>query len=236
MLIDPASLKNNLDRLEEIEKASLRLVAQAVFDFRREAAEIFRMESDLAQDIGEDLTREALDRMGVSRVDQRLFGKIDYKRARYVFHPDYALKQALFVDSKAEKDAEAVARVQTTQLSMMVMQIRKGQPVKVQGELPPVIKLDKQSFLTTTLFVKYHYEAANNANRLKGITLAAVPNGMLQALYNPSPEDTIFTAGPNAPSRGEKFRTRLSFARLKAKKRWRIQKIALSDEQLNWED
>jgi len=92
MLIDPHSLESDLHRLEEIEKASLRLVVQAVFDFRSSAAEIFRIESDLVQDIGEDLTREALDRMGMSRIDQRLFGKIDYKRDRYVFHPDYSLK------------------------------------------------------------------------------------------------------------------------------------------------
>jgi hypothetical protein len=103
MVIEPESLKNDLGRLEEIEKVSLRLVVQALHDYRVAASEIFREESDLVADIGEDITREALDRMGMSRIDQRLFGKIDYKRARYLFHPDYAVQQALFVDSKAEK-------------------------------------------------------------------------------------------------------------------------------------
>lgn len=103
MLINPQELSQNLDRLEEIEKVSLRLVTQAIFDYRAIAQEIFREESDLVTDIGEDITREALDRLGMPRIDQRLFGKVDYKRACYLFHPDYALKQALFVDSKAEK-------------------------------------------------------------------------------------------------------------------------------------
>ncbi len=105
MVIDPYSLQDNLDRLEEIEKASLRLVVQALYDYRQVAAEIFQREADLVADIGEDITREALDRLGMARIDQRLFGKIDYKRARYLFHPEYAVKQALFVDSKAEKSS-----------------------------------------------------------------------------------------------------------------------------------
>ncbi|MBV9034482.1 MAG: SfiI family type II restriction endonuclease [Acidobacteriaceae bacterium] len=100
MLIDPKDLQYDLQRLEEIEKASLRLVVQAILDFRETAVEIFHKEKDLPQDMAEDVTREALDRMGVSRIDERLFGKIDYKRARYVFAPEYAVRQALFVDSK----------------------------------------------------------------------------------------------------------------------------------------
>src|SRR5436309_16071605 len=117
MFIEPAELANQPDRLEEIEKASMRLVTQAVYEFRLTAAEIFAREKDLAQDIAEDITREALDRLGVSRMDLRLFGKIDYKRARYVFHPEYAVRQALFVDSKAEKES-GTATLQTAQTSL----------------------------------------------------------------------------------------------------------------------
>ena len=75
MLLDPTELKANLDRLEDIEKTSLRLVAQSLFDYRDAAVEIFQAEVDLVADIGEDITREALDRVGTSRIDQRLFGK-----------------------------------------------------------------------------------------------------------------------------------------------------------------
>ena len=103
MLIDPHSLEAKLKQLEEIEMASLRMVVQAIYDYRESAEEVFREESDLVADIGEDITRESLDRMGMSRIDQRLFGKMDYKQARYLFHPEYAVRQALFVDSKQRR-------------------------------------------------------------------------------------------------------------------------------------
>lgn len=73
MLIDPESLGTNLQQLEEIEMASLRMVVQAIYDYRESAEEIFREESDLVADIGEDLTRESLDKMGMSRIDYNRF-------------------------------------------------------------------------------------------------------------------------------------------------------------------
>ena len=146
MLINPHTLQDDLERLEAIEKASLRLVVQAVCDFRETAAEIFKYESDLVADIGEDITREALDKLGVSKIDQRLYGKIDYKKARYVFHPDFAIKQALFVDSKAEKNSgRGTATLQTSQLSLVVRQIRANKHIEVQGKLPCIID---DSFIT----------------------------------------------------------------------------------------
>ena len=107
MTLDPAELPANLDLLESIEKATLRLVVQGIYSFAGEAADIFRNERDDVQDIAEDITREALDRIGTSVIPVRLFGTIDYKRARYLFSPDFALRQALFVDSKAENVAGA---------------------------------------------------------------------------------------------------------------------------------
>lgn len=92
MFINTVHLLADPRKVEEIEKASMRLVTQALYEFRSTALEIFRREPDLPQDIAEDITREALDRLGVSRMDVRLFGKIDYKRARYVFHPDYSVR------------------------------------------------------------------------------------------------------------------------------------------------
>lgn len=235
MLIDPHSLEHNLDRLEDIEKASLRLVVQAVFDFRDVAVEIFRLESDLVADIGEDITREALDRLGVSRIDQRLFGKIDYKRARYVFHPDFAIKQALFVDSKAEKmDGQGTATLQTSQLSMEIRQVRAFQEMNIPGKLPTVIEIGADSYVTTTIFVKYNYETFEENNLLRSITIAALPNGLLQAQYNPTPQDTIFLAGRNAPTLGEEFRVRLNFQRLANKAPWRVQRIPLAPDGFVW--
>jgi hypothetical protein len=236
MLINPQELSRNLDRVEEIEKVSLRLVTQAIYNYRTVAQEIFREESDLVADIGEDITREALERLGMPRIDQRLFGKVDFKRACYLFHPDYALKQALFVDSKAEKvSGQGTATLQISQLSMIVRQIRFGRDVQVTGKLPTVVNLKGESYLTTTLFVKYNYEEQDGVNLLRSITVAAVPNGMLQDRYNPNMQDTIWIAGRNAPTLGEEFRVRLSFHRLKEKANWRVQKIPVPPADFYWD-
>ncbi|HEY84539.1 MAG TPA: BglI family type II restriction endonuclease [Chloroflexi bacterium] len=235
MLLDPEKLRDDLDRLEEVEKASLRLVVQAIYDYRDTAIEIFREESDLVADIGEDITREALDRVGVAKIDQRLFGKIDYKRARYLFHPDYAIRQALFVDSKAEKaSGQGTATLQTSQFLMTVRQIRAEEKIEVEGNLPKILTIRDTNYIITTIFVKYNYEQIDNCNKLKSITIAAVPNGLLQERYNPSFQDTIWIAGRNAPSREEVFRARLSFSRLKSKAAWRVQKILLFPENFVW--
>ncbi len=238
MLIDPYSLGNDLRRLEEIEKASLRLVVQAIYDYRETAAEIFHRESDLVADIGEDITREALDRMGTAKIDKRLFGKIDYKRARYLFHPEYAVKQALFVDSKAEKiSGQKTATLQTSQFSLKVRQERANEVVEVQGELPSILHINGDTYITTTVFVKYNYESPSEGNnRLRSITIAALPNGLLQEKYNPSATDSIWLAGRNAPSRGEVFRVRLAFAKLKAKVGWRVQHIDLDGSAFEWSE
>jgi hypothetical protein len=236
MLINPHELAQNLDRLEEIEKVSLRLATQAIYNYRSVAEEIFREESDLVADIGEDITREALERLGMPRIDQRLFGKVDYKRACYLFHPDYALEQALFIDSKAEKvSGQGTATLQTSQFSMVVRQVRSGKNLEVPGKLPTIINLKGDSYLTTTIFVKYNYQGQEGTNVLRSITIAAVPNGMLQDRYNPTPQETIWRAGRNAPTLGEEFRVRLSFHRLKEKANWRVQKIPMSPERFHWD-
>jgi hypothetical protein len=238
VLIDPRSLGTELEQLEEIEKASLRMVVQAIFDYRASAEEIFREESDLVADIGEDITREALDKMGMSRIDQRLFGKMDYKQARYLFHPEYAVRQALFVDSKAEKSSgQQTATLQTSQFSMTVRQVRSGQSFDFPGTLPAVLSLREWDFITTTIFVKYNYSVlTQKMYSLDSVTVAALPNGLLQDLYNPDASESIWLAGRNAPTRGEAFRVRLSFPRLRAKASWRVQSIPISPEQYQWSD
>jgi len=238
MFIDPATLADDLQRLEEIEKASSRLVTHALVEFRDQAADIYAHESDKAQDIGEDITREALDRMGVSRIDQRLFGKMDYKRARYVFHPSYAIRQALFVDSKAEDLAgQQTATLQIAQTSMRIRQLRGGIETDEAGTLPRFLELGENRFLTTTIFVKYNYQSVNEEQfRLNSITVACVPNVLLQEQYNPDARDTIWLVGRNAPRRGEPFRVRLSFPRLKLKSNWRVQHIPLSPAPFTWDD
>lgn len=220
-------MEHNLERLEGIEKGTVRLVAQALYLFRDEAAEIFENADDLAGDIGEDITREALDRIGVSKIDQRLHGKIDYKRARYVFNKDYAVRQSMFIDSKAEK-AGGTATIQTSQTSMRIRHVRTKKDVDVAGTLPTTLQLKDGPSLTTTIFVKFHYDNDGGKNRLIEIIISGIPNGMLQDRYNPTAKETIWQAGRNAPSRGEEFRVRLSFNKLKAKTKWRVQRIPMT--------
>ena len=234
MLLNPLTLRNEFDRIEEIEKSSLRMVVQALLDFRLEAASIFEIENDLVADIGEDLTREALDGMGMSSVKKRLFGKVDYKRARYIFNAEYAVKQALFVDSKAEKySGRGTATIQTSQFSMTVHQRRGGELLIEKGKLPVIIE---NQFLATTIFVKYNYENVQGNDMLVDITVVALPNGLLQEAYNLNEHDTIFLAGRSSPSRGEDFRVRINFKALKEKANWRVQNIPLHPEDFIWED
>ncbi len=215
------------------------MVTQAVCDFLGEAEQIFAQEEDKPADIAEDITREALDSLGFSRIPIRLFGKIDFKRARYIFHPEYSIKQALFVDSKAEApEGSGTATIQTSQTSMHVRQLRGGRLVDVPGSLPAVLERDGDCYLTTTIFVKYHYKGAVDGRKtLMNVVLACLPNGMLQDRYNPDDKHTIWRAGRNAPSRGEPFRVRIHFGDLKAKANWRVQIISLQPRrEFAWDD
>lgn len=229
MFLDPNTLAENPELVEAIEKGSTRFVTQAVELFRAEAVNIFAHESDLQADIGEDITAEALDSLGMSRSAQRVFGKMDYKRARYIFEPSFAVRQVLLVDSKAEK-TPGVARLQTSQTSMRIRQVRGGETLDVPGTVPAVATMKDVPFITTTIFVKYVYATVKGTNLLKKIIVACVPNGFLQDRYNPTAQDTIWVSGPNAPSRGEAFRTRLKFSLLKAKANWRVQSIPIDPE------
>lgn len=212
-------------KLEAVEMSAFRLVEQAARDYCAQAAEIFRRENDEPGDIAEDVTREALDALGMSRIPIRLFGKVDYKRAGYVFLPERTAEVALLVDSKAEKDA-GTATIQTSQTSMTIRHIRRGAEVSESGKLPQVIESDGRELLTVTIIVKYVYEESGSDNRrLREIVLLCLPNGALQDFYNPSAKDSFWLAGRNAPSRGEDFRVRVGINRLAEKAAWRVRRL-----------
>ena len=181
-----------------------------------------------------------MDRMGTSVIPARLFGKIDYKRATYIFHPEYSVRQALFVDSKAEKVAGAgTVTIQTGQTSLRIRQVRRGEPIDIQGTLPQLLQIQDVDYLVTTVFVKYNYQesADKSEKRLESISISSLPNGMLQELYNPTPQQTFWLAGRNAPSRGEAFRVRVSLTRLKQIANWRVQTIVLVPEvRFSWDE
>jgi len=216
------------EEIEAVEKLTLRWVFQATLDFGMEAHEIFLKSPDDVKDIAEDITRELLDRLAGHNVPQRIFGTVDYKKARYIILPDQTIRQALFVDSKAEK-SNATATIQMSQSSMLIRQQRGGRDVEETGTLPKISEYAGRHYLTTTALLHFMYADTGNTHHLREVTLAAIPNGLLQDKYNPNAIQTIWLAGRNAPSRGEDFRVRLSFSRLRFKCSWRVQKISYDD-------
>ena len=220
---DPNTL--SLDEIEEIEKLTLRWVFQAVYDFGMEAHEIFLNSPDSVKDIAEDITRELLDRLSGFNVQQRVYGTVDYKKARYVILPDQTVRQALFIDSKAEKENRS-ATIQMSQTSMWVRQMRSGFQVNEKGFLQEISEYGGKNYLTTTCLVHFlYYDDSHGIHHLSEVTVVAIPNGKLQRRYNPTVNDGIWLAGRNAPTLGEDFRVRVGFNRLKAKASWRVQKL-----------
>ena len=216
--------------IEAIERLTMRWATQAMLQFASAAWDEFKNSPDDADGVAEDVTQEALNDLSGFAIRQRLYGTVDYRRARYVVLPDYLIRQALFIDSKAEKNASS-GRIQISQTSLRVLFRRPdGTIIDTSGGLAPILQLSNgQMFLTTTLFVHYHYVQNMNERRLHTILLAALPNGRLEAAYVGSAHDSIWNVGPDSPTRGEKQRARISFARLAAKRAWRVQRIFLDD-------
>lgn len=219
----------SLEEIEEIEKLTLRWVFQAVFDFGIEAHEIFLKSPDSVKDIAEDITRELLDRLSGFNVQQRIYGTVDYKRARYVILPEQTIRQALFIDSKAEKENRS-ATIQMSQTSMWIKQKRTGDEVNEKGFLPEISEYGGKNYLTTTCLIHFMYDdEISGVHHLREVIMAAIPNGRLQDKYNPTVDDGIWLAGRNAPTLGEDFRVRVSFSRLKDKAAWRVQMITFNE-------
>ncbi len=215
----------SLDEIERIEKLTLRWIFQAVLDFGMEAHEIFLKSPDSVKDIAEDVTRELLDRLSGFNVQQRVYGTVDYKKARYVILPDETVRQALFIDSKAEKENRS-ATIQMSQTSLWVRQRRSGAEVNEKGFLPEISEYGGKNYLTTTCLIHFYYgDDDNTIHHLREVNIAAIPNGKLQDRYNPSADDGIWLAGRNAPTLGEDFRVRVGFNRLKDKASWRVQTL-----------
>ena len=215
------------EEFERKEQTAFSMVVQALRDYSEEAATIFREETDSPQDIAEDVTREAVDAMGLPGIGERLYGKVDVKKAIYVFLPD-AHRVALMLDAKAEKpNGHRTATIQMSQTSMRVRMVRSGVEVDEAGKLDQEILRDGKTFYVVTVIAKYVYEEDRSGHRLKHIIVACIPNGKLQDRYNPGSHDTIWLAGRNAPSLGEDFRVRLSYKKLAAKASWRVETIEI---------
>ena len=216
------------DELERVEQTALSMVVQALTDYRDPAATIFREETDRPQDIAEDVTREAIESMGFSGLRDRLYGKVDVKKAIYVFLPK-AQPVALMLDAKAEKyNGNRTATIQMSQTSMRVKMRRAGKIIDEPGKLQMEIRRGERLFYVVTMIAKFVYEEHDSSHRLRQIIVACIPNGRLRQKYNPDPDDTIWLAGRNAPTLDEDFRVRLSYARLLDKAKWRVQQVPVS--------
>lgn len=165
--------------------------------------------------------------MGVSSIYDRLYGKVDVKKAIYMFLPE-PVPVALMLDAKAERrNGDQTATIQMSQTSMRVRMIRAGQVLDEPGRIDPVIQREHRTYQVVTIVAKYVYEDLRQGQKLHRIIVACIPNGRLQDIYNPNANDTIWLAGRNAPSRGEDFRVRLSYQKLREKAPWRVREISL---------
>lgn len=211
--------------IERLERAAFEMVVQALEDYKAQAAEIFRAEQDKPQDIAEDIVREAMEAMGVSGFRERLYGKVDYKRAIYVFIPD-TQPVALMLDAKAEK-GNGSATIQMSQTSMIVRYASQGRPpVEEPGKLPATIERAERVLQVVSIIAKCVYREPEPEHYiLDRFIVACIPNRQLQDRYNPTAEDTIWRAGRHSPKRGEDFRVRLRFDRLREKAEWRVREI-----------
>ena len=210
----------DLDDLEHLERTVFEMVVRALLDYREQAVKIFREETDKAQDIAEDVMREAVEAMGFSGFQERLYGKADYKKAMYVFVPE-AHPVALMLDAKAEK-GNGSATIQMSQTSMQVRYHGKLGEVDERGKLSTTIVSNGRTLQVVSIITKYLYADLEKGYSLKEIIVACIPNGALQDRYNPTPKETIWRAGRHAPTLGEDFRVRLNYAQLKNKAAWRV--------------
>lgn len=216
-----------LDEMEVLERTAFSMVTQALTDYASQAAHIFSEEIDQAQDIAEDVAREAIESMGLPQIHLRLYGKVDIKKAVYVFLPQ-AFPVALMLDVKAEQPrGSGTTTIQMSQTSMRVRMLRQKQIIDEPGKLPSYIEREGRSLYVVTVFAKYIYDTVDNSHRLRSIRTACLPNGLLQDKYNPSEYDTIWRVGRDAPSLGEDFRVRISFADLRGKAEWRVKDIPM---------
>ena len=222
---EPGSARMSPEQMEILEQTSFSMVTQALTDYASQAVRIFREEVDQPQDIAEDITREAIELMGLPQIHLRLYGKVDIKKAVYVFLPE-AIPVALMIDTKAEKPSgSGTATIQMSQTSLHVKMWRQDVVIDEAGKLPSFIERDGRSLYVVTVFAKYIYDVVDDMHVLQRIIAACLPNGLLQDRYNPSENDTIWRVGRNAPTLGEDFRVRISFSDLRRKANWRVQDI-----------
>ncbi|MYC94855.1 MAG: hypothetical protein F4X14_07775 [Caldilineaceae bacterium SB0661_bin_32] len=77
-----------------------------------------------------------------------------------------------------------------------------------------------RNLYVVTVAAKYVYRETETSHELERIIVTCIPNRVLQNQYNPDASDGIRLAGRNAPTRGEDFRVRMGYRKLRSKASW----------------
>ena len=126
-----------------------------------------------------------MEAMGFSGFNERLYGKVDYKKAVYAFIPD-AHPVALMLDAKAEKEnGDRTATIQLSQTSMAVRMRRSGSTMDEAGRLDRFIERGGRKLYVVTIIAKYTYIEDGPLHRLRRVIVACIPNGILQESVQP---------------------------------------------------
>lgn len=171
----------SIDQIEEVEKISLRLAFQALIWFAPQAWDIFDRSPDDPQDIAEDVTREAIGIFKGFSINERLFGTIDFKQARWLPMTFGLVPQALMVDSKAKRAYEnARLDLQMSQVSMDVLLKSKEEPLQPGLKTAMDVRFEGgivKKAITSVITAHYSYDIkppGQDGNRLQRIIVAAV--------------------------------------------------------------
>lgn len=231
----------SLPEVEALEKATLRVIVQALQEYSWEAKQIFdstQAESETEVIVlAEDILQYALEVAELYPINKRYAGFIDYKRVRWFPTPFGLIPQALLVDAKASTENNRDT-LQRSQLPMDAeFQDTKGQVHKLSAGVLPHLDIEFDGGTTlgaisTSILVHFYYE--NKTKRagcfrdLKSIFILALPHARLKPKYNPGPQTTFFGQGKHSPARGEAARIRVYFNRFKDMCPWRFQTLTYS--------
>jgi hypothetical protein len=227
-----------LSQIEQLEKATLRVIVQALQEYSREAKQIFDFtEAESETEVivlAEDILRYALEVAELYPINKRYAGFIDYKRVRWFPTPFGLIPQALLVDAKASTENNRDT-LQRSQLPMDAeFQDNKGNIHTLSAGVLPHLSIDFNGGVTlgaisTSILVHFYYE--NRSTRpgsfreLKSIFVLALPHARLKPKYNPNPLKTFFGQGKHSPARGEAARIRVYFNRFREMCPWRFQSL-----------
>lgn len=225
------------DEIEQIEKATQRVVTQALQEYSREAKEIFdntyAPRDNEVIVLAEDLTQYALEVAECYPINKRYAGFIDYKRVRWLAMPFGLIPQAFLVDAKASTENNRDT-LQQSQLPMDADFESNGNSFHMKAGVVPHLEIpsfdgSQIRAIATSIFVHFYYSKIDNDKPpyrdLKSIFALSIPHARLKSRYNPNAATTFFGQGKHSPARSEDPRIRVYFTKLRQMMPWRLQEL-----------